>query len=333
MLIGNQHNGGMKREEARGGYQRAGLDQNASVSSLVLVLLMSQCCGGIELDDERIQERWKSAREYSLSRICYVQNTFVDCRFEIGPPNVSHTLAGMEFPWRHPGGRFRDDLTRKFVWPANVKPTIRSVRYEPIRGISRDWTRPGWRWPVGATFFELHLHEHGHAFELRVLEKVSNGAGFRNYETHVFRPFTSPDDLPFKVSLREVVTLEVDSKHTRKPFVAREKVHIYRDANVDWSRIVDKVWTDDVGHEWHHAGAGDGWLSPKNYAGWMVGSGDRCNKCHDNTGDPVDYFDVASRDWYGNNRGDDGIFSFDPVDRRSVSTRGAHSGGWRWTEN
>lgn len=305
------------------------------IAILCSIVLFTSQLFGIELDDERIQERWSAAREYSLSKICYVQNTFCDARHEIGPPGVSHTLAGMEFPWRHPGGRFRDSVTRKFVYPSGVKPKIhKRATYPALPNHIREWSRPAWSWPEGTTFFELHLHPAGHPFELRVLDKVKTGNGFECYEPHIFRPFQSAEDLPFEPQLVSTRTLTIDSGHAHLPFRATGTVHRYANAEVSWVTLIDRPWVDDLGHEWHHAGVDEGWLTPKDYAGWIVGNGrDSCVKCHGSAGSPVDYFDVAGRDWYGFVPGDDGIFSFDPVDRRTVSTRGPHGRGWAWTEN
>jgi len=304
---------------------------NCGHRSLVIWLTLSVSVFGqrIQLDDERINARWQEAREYNLTSICYMRNTFMDCSREIGLPGVRHTLGGMEFPWKHPGGRFRSDLTRKFVWPVDIQANTKTAHYKPLRGVGREWSRPSWQWPIDATFFELHYHPRGHAFELRALEKIDD----TGYEPHIYRPFSSPEDLPFTPALERVRTLEVHSGHGRRPFVHREKVHYYVDANVRWSELVDRLWVDDLGHEWHHAGTGDGWLTPQNYSGWMIGNGQTCVKCHDAAGAPVDYFDVAGRDWYGFHRGADMIFSFDPVDRRTVSFSGPHGGGFRWARN
>jgi len=289
----------------------------------------------MQLDDERINGRWQDAREYKLNAIVYQGGTFQDTRFEVGLPGFQHTLSGMEFPWKNPGGRQTNKLTRSFVWPRDVKPLrINNITYPNPTTFSGKKTRPNWVWPEGTTFFELHFHGKGHAFALRVLEKASNERGFESYEPHIFRPFRDESDLPFRVSQKIVKEMTVHSGHERKAFSAKGVVSFYPDVNADWSKLVNKVWEDDLGHEWHHAGEGHGWLTPKNYTGWMVGSGESCNDCHDTAGQPVEYFDRPGRDWYGFIRGSDGIFSFDPVDRRSVTANGQrHPGGFKWKLN
>lgn len=287
------------------------------------------------LDDERINRKFQEARAYDLSRIVYVQNAFVIGNKEIGPPGQRHTLGSMEFPWAHPGGTFGKAITQKFVWPPDIRPA--SVRLErtnqtyfnPVR---RQVIRPVWEWPEGATFFEMHYHPRGHAFELRMLEKVKPRQGFDSYEAKVFRPFVGEDDLT--LHLHPVIEVrEVRTNHPYNPFFARGKVHYYRDQRVDWKSMVNRVWKDSTGHDWHHAGLGFGWLSPKNYQGWIVGSDkDDCVKCHGDAGASVNKFEPF-RDWYGFLPGLDGVFSFDPIDRSSVSFRGPNGTPVRWRAN
>ncbi len=293
------------------------------------------------LDDERLNQRFAEAREFQLSKICLVSNTYCDCRKDIGPAGIRHTLAGMEFPWRHPGGRSVSGLTKKFVWPANVK-AIKNVRLRQRGVVSKvgnryvlanSFSRIGWKWPKDTTLFELHLHPGGWPFELRVLEKVQDKIGFSAYDVHVFRPFAAEADLPFDAA-GEHVDYDINSTHPVNAFQAVGHVVEYPDFQVDWATLVRAApWPDTTGHNWHHAGKGDGWLSPKGYRGWMTGSTrESCAKCHDNAGAPVALFEPF-RDWYGHIPGADGIFSFDPIDRRTVSLRGPHGRGYRWRDN
>jgi len=293
----------------------------ALVTAIVVAFIPYGSCSvhaegiGISLEDSELNEKFQEAREYRLSPICYHDNTFLDSNKEIGPSGVRHTLAGMEFPWKHPGGRFRSDMTRKFVWPRDIQAKTSEKSYKPVSNSHvvvrtgpfgrqilaprQRWTRPAWSWPVGSVFFEVHYHPGGWPFELRALEKINEGDDFSAYEPRIFRPFGDPEQLPFTIESRKE-TLEITSNHPKNAFTASETVHFYPDTNVDWDWMVkQKPWVDDLGHVWHHAGDGHRWLSPKGYAGWVVGAGERCADCHSTTGKPVDYFDVPGRDCYG----------------------------------
>ena len=63
-------------------------------------------------------------------------------------------------------------------------------------------------------------------------------------------------------------------------------------------------------------------IVPANYdAGFVEVSSTSCMRCHETTAKPVSDFN-PSRDWYGHIRGSDGILSFHPFARESVSNNG-----------
>jgi len=304
---------------------------------LLIALFLSVVARPV-LEDERLNEKFQAARPYDLRKIVFASGTWVVGDKEIGPPGQRHTLGSMEWPWAHPGGTFGGAITQKFVWPPNVRPSnlggVQKLSYGNNQGsVVRRKSRPAWVWPKETTLFELHRHPKGHAFELRVLEKNDDDRGFDSYDAFVFRPFNSSDDLPFHAHAVEVQSRVVRSTHPLNPFHQRGRLHYYGDQRVDWGELTSKAWRDSTGHEWHHAGIGNGWLSPKNYQGWLVGSErDACAKCHDNAGASVDKFEPV-RDWYGFLPGGDGIFSFDPIDRRTVSRRGPDRRPFAWRNN
>lgn len=279
------------------------------------------------LDDERINERWQAAREFKLPRIVYHAGKFVDARADIGFYQGRNSLASHEFPWNTPGGRSFDEreLTLKAIWPPDVKAT----KYPRVR--VSGMMRPGWKWPVGTFVFELHYHRRGHPFELRVLEKITDGIGFDNWDAHLFRPFGSiAEDLGLTGTTR---IRSVAATHPYNAFRATWRVTYYDDQDVDWKEKVDKTWVTVTGTDDHHAGRGHGFLSPRGYNGGMVGSErDGCAKCHDNFGQPVEFFEPV-RDWYGAVGGFDAIPTFDPIDRRMIFTDATPNGGWRWKDN
>lgn len=276
------------------------------------------------LGNEELNEKYKQAREYELPRAVFHDGRFIDGFVEIGPDGIKNTLASMEFPWRHPGGTLSQPLTRKFVWPTNIEPaSIRQALFKtPTRVAGPYASRPAWSWPKGSTFFEVHYHPvHKHPFEVRVLEKVDSGYGFDNYDAHVFAPIENDQDLPFNAQVVSSQRVRIDSGHPLNNFTASGVLHLYEDApeNFDWIKFVgSREWPEVTGREWHHAGKGDNWLTPKNYHSWITGSDrDSCAKCHDRSGQHVTMFEPF-RDWYGYIQGADGIFSFDPIDRSLV---------------
>lgn len=301
-----------------------------SLLHLLGISLVAGKCAGVafgvdfsyvpQLDDERLQKRLSEAREFRGVHLNWLPaansglaGSFRNSFESVGPPGVRHTLGGSEFPWATPGGRRRNGLTRKFVWPANVQPKLFTAHYRPLPNHITNYSRPGWVWPVGTTLIEVHYHEKGHPFEVRVLEKVKNGRTFDDsMEPHIFRPFQSRDELPAGVVAIATRTMTINSNHPRKPFRAKGEVTAYRSPGVDWNREVRKApWPDDLGHEWFYEGYDDSFLAPRGYLGWIVGNGETCGHCHSTAGRPVVEFDGA-RDWYGMHRGSDFIFSLLP---------------------
>lgn len=290
----------------------------------------------IKIDDEHIADKFYKAREFSLTKVCRDSfGNYYDCRREIGPPGQVNTLAGMEFPWKHPGGRINGGKTRKFVYPPDVKAKVGRIATLPRISSGGPIQRETWEWPAGTTLFELHYHPKGHPFELRMLTKTKEGRGFDCYEVAVIRPAQLPEDIPVKVK-GVLSTPSVTSGHPYNAFKASNQVTAYEDVDFDWMKFVkSRKWADDTGHEWHHTGQGHGWLSPKSYAGWMTGSTkESCAKCHKNAGTHTSAFEPF-RDWYGFVPGGDGIFSFDPINRKAVRINGVYmpQGVPIWSQN
>lgn len=306
----------------------------------MIYLLTLLACFCQLLGNPELNAKYKSAREYELSRVVYQDGRFIDGFVEIGPTGVKNTLASMEFPWRHPGGTLSKPLTRKFVWPANIQPAvIKDMQFKTPTRVSGPYaTRPAWSWPKGSTFFEVHYHPvGGHPFEVRVLEKVDSGYGFDNYDAHVFAPIESAEEVPFTARLVSSQRVRIHSGHPSNPLIADGILHKYGNApaGFNWTEFVgSREWPEVTGREWHHAGDGDEWLTPSNYHSWITGSDrDSCAKCHSRSGQHVTMFEPF-RDWYGYVQGADGIFSFDPVDRSLVvpGTRLPRR-GYRWRNN
>ena len=303
--------------------------------SLLLILFLSNLAFGqrIVLQDEGLNKKWQASTQSNLPRKFYFApngnnsvGRYLPVEKEIGPPNIVRTNAGMEFPWRNPGGRGDEGrgLSAKTVWPPNLLTVgSRRVNVSLPKPVSRTRRgngqysyrfgkelRPAWQWNVGSTFFELHQHPRGHFFELRCLIKIKEGYGFENYEVRVFRPDVPTELRKGGISRTEVVR----STHPLNRFEAKAEVVYYKDpSGVDWKKITEQPWVDDTGHDWHHAGLGDGWLTPKNYFGFITGSThESCSQCHRSAGLNNDNFEFI-RDWYGCVPGADGIFSAYPI--------------------
>lgn len=310
--------------------------------SVILLTLLTVSQPYPELAEEDVNAMWRASRIHDLPRIFYfapngVQGRFLSCEVEIGPQHIRRTNAGMEFPWRNPGGRGDDGrrLTIKSVYPPDIKAKIVDVRLKkpylqgPTGYRYNYQTRRAWQWPKGSAFFELHYHPKGHSFELRCLIKTKDGYGFDNYEVRKFAP-----KIRSELKKGEVVRVEqIRSTHPINPFSAKGEVYYYDDVDIDWkTEVLKEPWEDVTGSEWHHAGKGNGWVTPKNYFGFITGSKhEDCAKCHESAGIPNENFEFM-RDWYGNVPGADGIFRFDPVDRRTVRPNGQLI-GWKWRNN
>lgn len=282
------------------------------------------------LANSAINTKLHQARVYELPRIYWFQGAFRDATYDIGPveEGKTHNNGLRDFPWAKPAGRLQDH-TIKLVWPPDVRSTPVIALHRTISSVSNGRPRyarvrkPSWKHPVGICLFEVHMHPKGHPFEVRMLEKVTDGYGFDNYEARVFQPYEYEEDLPVRV--RGVAhKVSMYSRHPYNRFEASGVVWAYPDVAVNWKEhVMARQWVNVTDGRWHQTATGHGWLVPKEYFGWVTGGDDgrigfdACAKCHGNAGDHTSFFEPF-RDWYGHIGGGDGTFTFDPIDRRTV---------------
>lgn len=263
--------------------------------------------------------------------------------------------ANVQFPWRFGGGL--DHTTGVRSDKALTLPLDDSGRPWPVVA----WTgrlpgHPGmgpeaavrWRFPRGAILWEILSHDVDGTravFEVRARVRETD-----YWQTHIYRPFPRCEDLAAELhrrgilpavvrELRAAPTLQrVDftdrANRTRPAFVSAAYVAFLPrlPADVTLALLRETPFRDATGQAWATAGEAHCYapttetasqLVPARYAGTIVGTDtDSCAKCHDGVAQHARSFD-RQRGWYGHIRGDDGIFSFHPIDPSRISYNGA----------
>ena len=271
--------------------------------------------------------------------------------------------GNLEFPWGRPGGthRTRNVSTFRFIFlPRDAKgktwPIIwlrKQLSYSGARGYV-------WRFPIGTVVGEvLRLRAPNGklcTFELRTRIREND-----DWAVNVFRPFPTSQHLADRIKqlrtdwenceklLRLVNHLEstkpmrmgtlVDRNHSRQVF--------HQSMGVDELPPVgdDTLIVQLLSETTFQTALGDVWRSDKNGletcapttkapfhivpadydAGFIEVDRDSCTRCHETVNHHVDRFNFG-REWYGRIRGSDGIFSFHPFSRESVSFNGVRQG-------
>lgn len=212
-----------------------------------------------------------------------------------------------------------------------------------------------WTFPVGTVFVEALTMKRPDAtdvvFEVRFRIRESDAWG-----VEVFRPCPTVETLVAALERLDAVestalrrrAIEqlksdgpiasmrlVDSRHNRKrAFDVTSGVYpLPTLATDDVLSLLDRPFSSSLGEVFKRGSNGVDALAPtndsanfsivpRNYQGGFVGN-DRfgCIKCHDSTNRHATEFEVP-RGWYGRVRGSDGIFSFHPIDPRSISYNG-----------
>lgn len=230
---------------------------------------------------------------------------------------------------------------------------------ERLPATFRDGNGSTWRWmyPNGTVIGELmgikHSNGYTYPFELRLRYREADEWG-----VDVFRPFPTAKDLAKEIEKlkpawnrdpelsRLMSALNNDWKfptvtmrdNSGKAFNHTVKVHplpAINDDDLVAKLLIETRWSSALGEEWKsdaEKGAvtaptvnpGTGFhIVPERYAAHGFGV-DRyeCIQCHKHTNRAVSTF-TANRGWYGRVRGSDGIFSFHPIDRRSIAGNGS----------
>jgi len=262
--------------------------------------------------------------------------------------------ANVQFPWRvgggldhSPGVRSAKALTLPEA-PGGVWPVVAWQGRLPGHPGMGPESATRWRFPRGAILWEILSHDVGGSpmvFEVRARIRQHD-----YWDTSIYRPFPRCADLADELTRRGVepaavaelrapaVLTVVDhsdrANRTRPAFVGRAAVAWMPRLPVPLvaELLRDTPFADATGTAWATSGElhcyapttdTAGQLVPIRYAGTIVGTDtDSCAKCHDGVARHARRFDAA-RGWYGHVRGDDGIFSFHPIDPARISRNGA----------
>lgn len=256
--------------------------------------------------------------------------------------------ANIEFPWRTPGGldhaensigKFRffrlPDRKGGGVYPvAYFENVLHGSKMGPHLGLS-------WIFPVGTVFGEvLALRDSSgelNTFEVRLRIRQE---GY--WDVDILRPFPTSKDLEAELRKRgkdsladTVAASPVEMKTLRDPlhrnvaFVSKagEAILPSIDPALAKALLNETPFKSAVGADWkggaNTASSKQAFsIVPKDYLGSFLGNDpDSCMECHKHTQKHVDEFDSV-RQWYGRVRGSDGIFTWHPIDARSVSRSG-----------
>lgn len=256
-------------------------------------------------------------------------------------PSEPFGNGNREFPWGAPAGLHKArgvSVFRFLRLPVHVarRPVVWFRKL--LRGDSR--SSVCWIFPVGTVVGEvliLNDGQHGYAFEVRTRTRERG-----QWAVDAFRPFPTPEGLAERlkeigyqqpVSFGRPTLRTLADQHPRQTFRSTALVEELPPLPAD---VVAKLLTTTpfksaLGTAWRetdkHVAAAPTTsqafhIVPANYeAGFIQVDSQSCKRCHENTLDHVDVFD-ASRDWYGRIRGSDGIFSFHPFSRASISHNG-----------
>lgn len=264
--------------------------------------------------------------------------------------------ANVQFPWLTAGGGDRAIGLSTFKglllperpggdrWPV----VVANGRMEGMRGAGDE---PGLRWiyPVGSIAWEVLETDLGGrpvVFEVRARLRESN-----RWDVEVFRPFPRCEDLAAELARRDrdryaaqierllrpepvqFVDVSDRANRTRPAFVGQtgvawlpslDQASVEQLLRVPFQTATGAHWKRGVNGVTCYAPTTDqrNQIVPTHYMGSLVGSdSDSCRRCHDGVARHSRSFDER-RGWYGHVRGDDGIFSFHPIDPSSVSYNG-----------
>lgn len=205
-----------------------------------------------------------------------------------------------------------------------------------------------WRYPKGTNVWEVLMHE---VAGQRVPFEIRRRLREQDYwQTFVYRPFPRCADLADALEKRGVEQHVVANLRAR-PVLTKvdmtDRVNRTRPAfqgvsHVAWLPVLpvslclcllkETPFRDATGYAWAQVDEAQcfapttdtpGQIVPMGYAGTIVGTDtDSCAKCHDGVAKHSRHFDMH-RGWYGHVRGDDGIFSFHPIEPNRISYNGA----------
>lgn len=268
-----------------------------------------------------------------------------------------------EFPWSSPAGMHRTHSTDsfRFIW----LPKKEDGGRHPIVWYKRRQSNDGvmgyaWTFPVGAVVGEV-LSMKGpdgkqYTFEMRIRRREG-----KDWAVDVFRPFPTSADLARRIEelrpdWQDDAELASFCNYLTQPMELKELTLADRQpgertfsqkmgvdtlpALEDEALVAELLSTttfhSSLGATWRWGSNGVRAVAPttmakfhivpaKFDAGFIDVDSVSCMRCHETVNQDIDKFD-ARRDWYGRIRGSDGIFTFHPFSRSSISYNGYGNG-------
>jgi hypothetical protein len=263
-------------------------------------------------------------------------------------PNGKGGNAGIDFPWRVTGGTDECGDVVSFAWM--LLPEGKPVVWWREHMDDRLGGGKGYRWlfPVGTRFGEVLLMPCNGSLvtcEMRVRERVKN-----DWAVDLLRPFPEAADLAEAIrtrrpdwghdrALAEAVrhleaelplkpTTLTDTKHPRRAvrLEASEDVLPPIDDALVYELMSTTPFRSALGLTWRGTDcyAPANVVMPSGYRGTFIGNDQTsCAQCHKTASVAARVFDQP-RGWYGHVPGNDEVFSWYPVDPRSVSRNGMY---------
>lgn len=267
--------------------------------------------------------------------------------------------GNVEFPWGTPAGAHRAASVKPFrflLLPKDQQGRRLPIVWYQKPGRTDGATGYGWTYPVGTIFGEILTLRgpdgYDYAFELRVRTREAG-----DWAVDVFRPFPTADDLAnriteLKPNWQQQPQLAQLMNHLSQPLPARRfSLTDYQPGRRVFQQSMGQDVLPAVGDDqlvatllktttfrsahstaWRAEAGGVSTAAPTTTAafhivpahydaGFVEVDRQSCRRCHETTNQNVDRFN-AGRDWYGRIRGSDGIFSFHPFSRESISGNG-----------
>lgn len=264
--------------------------------------------------------------------------------------------ANFEFPWDKPAGTdlVKNLVTLRFVY---LPPSDNGVKWPIVYWPSRVNGDPVYQWifPTGTIVGEILAFypdgaNYSYIYEIRVRKRT-----FHSWEMDVFKPFQTVkelasklreygrEDLATKLETPNLLNWRLTENNTRQAiFRVEMPLDFLPEFNDDElvKKLLQEPFYSSTGMPWRWNDEGktvtngpftkeNFSIVPANYLGSMVAlTNESCTKCHRTTLHHSNEFtpnlggNPAGREWYGRERGSDGIFSFHIFDPSCISGNG-----------
>lgn len=297
-----------------------------------------------------------------MKRVYQFQGGLADANYNINAIKQFDTTgkqlpgnANKEFPWNKPGGLdlVKNLVTLRFVY---LPPSANGVKWPIVwyqNQIEGDSVIE-WNFPAGAIVGEFLAYyppngQYSYIFEVRVRKRY-----IEKWETDVFKPFQTVDDLSSRlrdygrddladklVKLPTLVNYNLKDKQTRTRLfdvtLPLDYLPEFNDPKLVHELLTTTPFYSSTGMPWRWNNEGktisnapftkeEYSIIPANYLGGMIAlTNESCTRCHMTTLVHSGVFSPNrgnGREWYGRERGSDGIFSFHPFESNAVAFGG-----------